>query len=167
MNNKGQIPNISNLHAERNLRNHNKLEIFKMVLNKCIEKITYTNRFTDHAFIFFEVPKILVGFPGYSMNSCILFIKEQLTVVGYKVAFVEPFYLYIDWASPIATNTCNTNTFVNFTQNTRLQNETEELLKKFPGTQKVVFEYASNTKKSKKKIKKIYVVHFILIYFLI
>lgn len=133
------IPNISDLHAEKNKKNKIKSDVFDVVLNKCNEKIKYTNSFTNHTYIFFEVPKILMGFPSYSMNSCIIFLKNKLTSSGYKVLFVEPFYLYIDWSSPVEPQRGPISNKVKL--------ETEKLLKKFPGTSKVVYEYADYKKK--------------------
>ena len=75
------IPSISSLHDEKNSKNKSKLDIFKIVLNKCIEKIIYTNRHTEQTFVIFEVPKILIGYPSYNMESCILYIIKIITTI--------------------------------------------------------------------------------------
>jgi tRNA (guanine-N1)-methyltransferase len=55
------IPSISSLHNEKQMKVTSSNDIYKTVLNKCIEKIVYTNRHTDKSFIIFEVPKILTS----------------------------------------------------------------------------------------------------------
>jgi hypothetical protein len=94
-----EIPSISSLHAEKNIKENSKKDIFTIVLNKCIEKIVFTNRHTDKTFVIFEVPKILIGYPNYDMKSCIFFLLTKLEKHGYYMELIEPFYLYIDWGS--------------------------------------------------------------------
>lgn len=99
MNQDIKIPSISSLHQEKSIKETSKIDIFNIVLNKCIEKIIFTNKNTDKTFIIFEIPKILIGYPNYDMKNCILFIIKKLSERGYLIEFIEPFYLYIDWGS--------------------------------------------------------------------
>jgi hypothetical protein len=143
--NKGpMIPNVNNLHQERSVKEKARNDVFTLVLNKCIEKILYTNKNTDKTFIFFEVPKILIGFPFYDMKSCIIFIMQKLIKENYKVNFIEPFYLYIDWGSSIKKTDYISD---------KVKLQTKELLKKFPNTSSVVFEYVDTPGSSKDKKK--------------
>jgi hypothetical protein len=93
-----KIPSIQSLHEEKYIKENSKEQIFGIVLNKCTEKIIYTNRHTDKTFIIFEIPKLLIGYPSYDMKSCILFMINKLSSKGYLVEFIEPFYLYVDWS---------------------------------------------------------------------
>jgi hypothetical protein len=159
MNNK--IPSITNLHNEKNNKHKSKTDIFNIVLTKCVEKIIYTNRFTDHTYIFFEVPKMLIGVPGYDMKSCIVFLMSELVKENYKVLFVEPFYIYIDWG----TNTENYHSaknnlddiqkYIQTSNPEKLKVQTQKLLEKFPNTSKIVFEYQDNKNTNKHTSKKI------------
>ena len=54
-----KIPSINSLHKEKSVKEEGKFEIFNIVLNKCIEKIVYSNRHTDKTYVIFEVPKII------------------------------------------------------------------------------------------------------------
>jgi hypothetical protein len=140
MNNKNienNIPSITSLHQERVVKQNSKIDIFNIVLNKCIEKIVYTNRHTDKTFIIFEVPKILIGYPGYDMKSCILFLINRLSGSSYLVEFIEPFYLYIDWGSQ---KQIKPSKKVNSNYD-KLQSQTKALLHKFPNTSKVEYVY--------------------------
>lgn len=148
-----QIPNINNLHIEKNTKERAKNEVFTLVLNKCVEKIIFTNKNTDKTFIFFEVPKILIGFPFYDMKSCIIFIINKLLKEGYKVNFLEPFYLYIDWGSNSTLDSLPP------LLDDKIKEKTKELLKKYPNASKIVFEYEQSsikkpTSKNNKKNKK-------------
>jgi hypothetical protein len=146
-----KIPNINNLHQERSIKEKAKNDVFELVLSKCIQKIIYTNKNTDKTFIFFEVPKILIGFPFYDMKSCIIFIMDKLMKEGYKVNFLEPFYLYIDWGSSVKKKS---EFYSNLPEAAnRMKEKTKELLKQYPNTSKIVFEYAEESSSSKKNIK--------------
>jgi len=94
------IPTIESLHKEKSAKENSKNEIYILVLNKCIEKIIYTNKHTDKTFIIFEVPQVMIGYPTYDMKSCILYLINKLSKNGYLIEFIDPFYLYIDWATP-------------------------------------------------------------------
>lgn len=129
-----RIPNINNLHNEKNVKEKIKTEAYILVLNKCIEKIVYTNKHTDQTYIFFDVPRFLIDYPFYDMNSCVMFIMNKLVPNNYTVSFIAPFYLYIDWSTEITLKIPD-----------KLRLQTKELLKKYPDTTKVVYEYTDAT----------------------
>lgn len=135
------IPSITSLHEEKNKKILNTNDIYTTVLNKCIEKILYTNKHTDKTFVIFEVPKILIGHSNYNMKSCIHFIINNIISHGYLVQFIEPFYIYIDWGS-------NNNTINSVTN--KFENTTKQLLKKYPNVNQIEYIYEDNNKKYKK-----------------
>lgn len=152
------IPTIDSLQKEKTIKQNSKLDIFNIVLNKCIEKIVYTNRHTDKTFVIFEVPKILIGYPMYDMRSCILFLINRLSQRGYLIEFIDPFYLYIDWGCK-NTNIQNTNLLSSCKNNIKLEKQTKYILERFPNTSKIEFVYednyrTSNSKKNNKKSNK-------------
>jgi hypothetical protein len=152
MNNKNRkIPNISNLHAEKLVKEQARNEIFTIVLNKCIDQILETNARTEHTFIYFEVPNIIIGFPGYDRLACVHFLINELTKENYKVEFIEPFYLYIDWSKGSKPKTIDNLMIQNIipTSNPdKLREQTKEILKKYPNASKIVFEYDDARKDS-------------------
>lgn len=167
------IPSISSLHNEKKVKVTNSNDIYKSVLNKCIEKIIYTNRHTDKTFVIFEVPKILIGQTSYDMKSCIHYIINNITLHGYHVQFIEPFYIYIDWGSKCMSNETiyRTNEIsyrtneISYGKNdngSNIESKTKEILKHFPGINKVEYIYEdvylkqktnSDQKKDKKERK--------------
>jgi hypothetical protein len=155
-----EIPNIQTLHKEKEIKENSKITIFTLVLNKCIQKIIYANKHTDQTFIIFEVPNILIGFPNYDYKSCIIFLMKELSKKQYKVDYMSPWFLRIDWGSPVKSkntniykNLDNIQDYIKVNNPDKLKQQTKSLLKNYPNTNKIVFEYASssNSKKNKKK----------------
>lgn len=152
MNNKDTgIPTIDSLHKEKSSKEKSKYDILNIVLNKCIEKIIYTNRHTNKTYVIFEVPQILIGHPMYEMNSCIIFLMQQFIKKGYIVEFIEPFYLYIDLGN--RTDNRGSSTSNHITHQNTLRHQTQQLLKQFPNRQiEIIFEdQLKDQKKGKKK----------------
>lgn len=126
------IPSIDNLHKEKKVKELSKIKIFDNVLIRCVEKIIYTNRYTDQTYVIFEVPQIMIGYPNYDYKICILYLISELSKKRYRVSFLEPFYIYIDWGSVSKENNKETD---------KLKKQTKELLKKFPNASKVEYVY--------------------------
>ena len=146
-----KIPSITKLHEERDEKVKSKNGIFKIILNKCVEKIVYTNRYTDKTFIIFEVPKVLIGYPSYDMNSCMSYMISRLSNSGYIVEFIEPFYLYIDWGSKSKYNTSSSSSSRH--HNSLRSTDTTAILEKFPNASKIEFVY-EDSYRGKRKNKK-------------
>ena len=145
------IPNISKLQNVKDSKKKAKIDAYNIVLNKCIEKIIYTNIHADQCFIFFDIPQFLNDFPFYDMKDCIIYIITQLQPKNYKVKFIEPFYLYIDWsAEDISHKKVKTNV-IKTLHPEKLKKQTTELLKKYPGTSQIIFEYEKPKPKNKNK----------------
>lgn len=136
------IPNINNLHIEKQMKDNIKNEMFNIVLRKCIQEINYTNKCTDKTYIIFETPNIIIGFHNYNPISCIHYLIYKFTKKGYLVQFMEPNKLYIDWG---------TKTKAFDTSDNKLKKQTNELLKKYPTASKVVYVYEDQEKKKKKR----------------
>lgn len=143
------IPSINNLNKEKTTKTKSKLDIFRIVLNKCVEKIVYANRHTDKTFVIFEVPSILIGYPMYDMQACILYLKQQFSKHGYLIEYIEPYYLYIDWGGRSTPQNVKSSSNVN----EKLKQQTKDLLKQFPGTSKVEYVYEQCSDNTKKKNK--------------
>jgi hypothetical protein len=147
------LPSITSLHEEKTLKESSKNDIFKIVLNKIIQKIIYTNRHTEQTYIIFEIPQILIGYPQYDMKSCLLFIMNKLNENGYLVDFVDPFYLYIDWGSTCKTKQMNIKSNISSKHKDKLQSQTRKLLERFPEIEFIYEDQVAKrrVKKNKKK----------------
>jgi len=147
------LPSITSLHEAKTLKESSKNDIFKIVLNKIIQKIIYTNRHTEQTYIIFEIPQILIGYPQYDMKSCLLFIMNKLNENGYLVDFVDPFYLYIDWGSTCKTKQMNIKSNISSKHKDKLQSQTRKLLERFPEIEFIYEDQVAKrrVKKNKKK----------------
>ena len=157
-NNTNSIPTINSLHQEKSKKEQSKSDIFNIVLNKCIEKIVYTNRHTDKTFVIFEVPKILIGYPMYDMKSCLLFLIGKLSASGYLVEFIDPFYLYIDWGCPQQSkhkinSSGSRYGMIPGQYPEKLRQRAKTILQQFPDTSKVEFVYEDTLPRTEKKRK--------------
>lgn len=132
------LPKIENLQREQSKKITNKNKIFRIVLKICANKIEYTNKNTNHTFILFEIPQIIIGHPEYNINDCAKYLIQALIESKYIVEFIQPNYLYIDWGN---VNKKVENKNYAHTANSELKKETKKLLKKFPSTTKVEFIY--------------------------
>lgn len=152
-----EIPSILSLHKEKSSQENSKNDIYSIVLNKCIDKIKYTNKHTDQTYIVFDVPNILIGYPSYNFKSCILFLISQLSKHGYIIEFIQPNQLYIDWGQK-NNIVYNGNSNQEVSSSTKLKSQTKTLLEKFPHASKIEYIFEDNTipeyKYSKKLFKK-------------
>ncbi len=101
------IPSASSLQHIKTSRDQKKIETYNIVLTNCIQKILNTSKNTEQTYLIFEVPQILIGYPTYDKKSCIIFIIENLVNNGYKIDFIEPCYLFIDWGVSKPKNKTN------------------------------------------------------------
>ena len=54
-------------------------EIFKNILEKCHNKIKHTaNTHIGQQYVYFTVPRILVGYPIFDREKCSLYIVKKL-----------------------------------------------------------------------------------------
>jgi len=140
------IPDINNLHMEKKIKDNIKNEMFNIVLRKCSQDINYTNKCTDKTYIIFEAPNIIIGFHNYNPISCVHYLIYQFTKKGYLVEFMEPNKLYIDWGTKTSNIVQD-----NVQDNGKLKKQTNELLRKYPTANKVVYVYEDQEKKKKRK----------------
>jgi hypothetical protein len=153
------IPKISDLQREKFIKENEKLKIFNLVLQNCIEKISYTNTKTDQTFVYFEVPNIITGSFDYEKMGCVIFLMEQFVKQNYYVEFIQPGYIYIDWsvkASKKVDDLCIED-IIHTCNPKKLKQQTKELLKKYPHVGKIQYIYEDtayenkNQRKNKKK----------------
>ncbi len=124
------IPSIESLHKEKQMKNEHKDKIFDIVLSKCIAQIKDINLKTSYTYTYFEVPNIIIGSPYYDKMGCVKYLMNKLFHKNFRVEFIEPFYLYIDWG-----------TFKNTTNSLdNLEKKAKELLKKYPEVSDISFQ---------------------------
>lgn len=120
-----EIPDATSLRRSNTVGSDNN-KMYKIVLERCVEHIIYTNKTSDRTWTIFTVPMFLLGMVLYSMPACILYIMEELSRKNYIVKLIEPNYIHIDWGKRI-----------NFNKNSEY---IKKILEKNPGT-KIEFVY--------------------------
>ena len=93
-----KIPDIDSLNKDLDKRIEKDYKIFNNVLQDCCTKIKEAN-YINKSFLYYDIP-MFINFgitKTYSLESCIVFVKNKLTNKGYKVVFIYPNTLYIDW----------------------------------------------------------------------
>ena len=88
--------NVHKLNNVRDKREINKLEIYKLVLEKCYHKI---NTFSDkgYSYCFYIVPEYIFGIPRYDTLQCANFLIKILKDEGFIVSYTYPNLIFIVW----------------------------------------------------------------------
>ena len=97
------IPDATSL-RQTNTAFDNNTRIYKVVLDRCVQQILYTNSTSNKTYTIFTVPEFLLGVVLYSKSACILYIMEELSRKNYIVKLIEPSYIHIDWGKRINFN---------------------------------------------------------------
>lgn len=87
---------VNDIKQTINRKKERKYESFEKILDMCFNKIErYAH--IDKLFCLFEVPDFVLGKPLFDINECILFLMSQLQKNGFKVTYMFPRLLRIDW----------------------------------------------------------------------
>ena len=88
--------NIHKLNNVRDKREIHKLQIYKLVLEKCYNKI---NTFSDkgYSYCFYIVPEYIFGVPRYDTLQCSNFLLKILKKEGFIVNYTYPNLIFIIW----------------------------------------------------------------------
>jgi len=88
---------IQELRRESDRRKEKRIAIFNEILKSCHSKIIRTSKEEKEKCIY-QVPEMKLGLPVYNLNSCIAYIILNLKKNGFKVQFIQPNSLIIDWS---------------------------------------------------------------------
>ena len=102
--------NIHNLHKEILEREGKKNKIYEQVYLKAINKIKYTNKYSDSCYCLFQCPNVIYGSPLYDINACIMYIMKKLMDNYFTVQYAEPNLIFISWQN-IPRKQVNKNPF--------------------------------------------------------
>lgn len=90
--------NINSLNNVRDQKQINKIAIYKKVLEKCHHRIVTISQQGGSQCIYI-IPEFMYGIPRYDIYSCSEYIISKLKKNGFRVAYVHPNFLYIDWSN--------------------------------------------------------------------
>lgn len=120
------VPDATSLGQRHRITNGH---LYKVVLDRCVNQIVHASKTTDKSYTIFTVPSFLIGVTLYKVPDCILYIIQHLSSKNYKVSYIEPCYIHIDWGKRIQ-----------FDKNSEY---IKEIIKKNPGT-RIEFVYETD-----------------------
>ena len=86
---------IYELNKNRDLRFQRRIEVYKVFLKRCIQKIKSLS--SDREFCTYQVPLLAAGVPLFDRHKCIYYIYHKLINTGFKVYYMENLSLFIYW----------------------------------------------------------------------
>jgi hypothetical protein len=95
--------NIDDLYEKKRIKDLQKLELFKKILNRIHIKIKITSKTSHDKFCWFVIPEIIIGVPRYDQSTCIAYVMDNLSQNGFQVRYFHPNTILISWSNWIPT----------------------------------------------------------------
>lgn len=90
--------NIDELYEEKQKKDINRTNIYNKLLSKIHSKIKISSRInSNNEFCHYIMPEVLVGYPNYNFQECLLYIIYCLEQDGFITKYVHPNLLLISW----------------------------------------------------------------------
>jgi archaellum component FlaF (FlaF/FlaG flagellin family) len=88
--------NVNKLKKNAEERKKFKKKCFKKILDMCLTKIEIVSQ-TDTTSTWFEIPIFILGSPSFEIEDCANYITNKLKKNGFKVFFLKPNFLFVNW----------------------------------------------------------------------
>lgn len=90
--------NIDELYETRKKNNLTRLDIYGKLLVKIHNKIKTASRLRNSEnFCTYIMPEVLIGYPNYNLEECLIFIIDKLQIDGFLTRYIHPNLLMISW----------------------------------------------------------------------
>tara|TARA_B110000467_G_C18304626_1_gene473767 strand:+ start:1277 stop:1807 length:531 start_codon:yes stop_codon:yes gene_type:complete len=90
--------NIDELYERKKEVDTNRLKLYNRLLTKIHHKIKVSSRQRfDNEFCYFIMPEILIGFPNYNFEECLMYVTSNLQDDGFLTKYVHPNLIMISW----------------------------------------------------------------------
>ena len=90
--------NIDELYESKKKNNLTRLDIYNKLLIKVHNRIKTASRLKNSEnFCTFIMPEVLIGYPNYNLEECLLFIIDKLQIDGFLTRYIHPNLLMISW----------------------------------------------------------------------
>ena len=90
--------NIDELYESKKKNNLTRLDIYNKLLIKVHNRIKTASRIKNNEnFCTFLMPEVLIGYPNYNLEECLLFIIDKLQIDGFLTRYIHPNLLMISW----------------------------------------------------------------------
>ena len=90
--------NIDELYERKKEVDTNRVILYNRLLTKIHHKIKISSRQRcDNEFCYFIMPEILIGFPNYNFEECLMYVISNLQDDGFLTKYVHPNLILISW----------------------------------------------------------------------
>uniref|UniRef100_A0A6C0EVR1 Uncharacterized protein n=1 Tax=viral metagenome TaxID=1070528 RepID=A0A6C0EVR1_9ZZZZ len=90
--------NIDDLYESKKKNNLTRLDIYNKLLIKIHAKIKMASRLRNNDnFCSYIMPEVLIGYPNYNFEECLVFIIDKLQNDGFLTRYIHPNLLLISW----------------------------------------------------------------------
>ena len=90
--------NIDDLYETKKKNNLTRLDIYNKLLVKVHNRIKTASRIKGNEnFCTYVMPEVLIGYPNYNLEECLVFIIDKLQIDGFLTRYVHPNLLMISW----------------------------------------------------------------------
>lgn len=90
--------NIDELYEKKKETDINRVNIYNKLLLKIHNKIKLSSRQrVDNEFCYFIMPEILIGYPNYNFQECLIYVLSCLEDDGFLTKYVHPNLILISW----------------------------------------------------------------------
>jgi hypothetical protein len=75
-----------------------RVNMYNKLLFKIHNKIKMSSKQrTNNQFCYFVMPEVLIGYPNYDFNECLIYIINSLETDGFLIKYIHPNLLLISW----------------------------------------------------------------------
>ena len=90
--------NIDELYETKKKNNLTRLDIYNKLLIKVHNRIKTASRLKNNEnFCTYIMPEVLIGYPNYNLDECLVYIIDKLQIDGFLTRYVHPNLLMISW----------------------------------------------------------------------
>ena len=90
--------NIDELYETKKKNNLTRVDIYNKLLIKIHNRIKLSSRIkTNENFCTYIMPEVLIGYPNYNVEECLVFIIDKLQTDGFLTRYIHPNLLMISW----------------------------------------------------------------------
>ena len=90
--------NIDELYETKKKNNLTRLDIYNKLLIKVHNRIKTASRLKNNEnFCTYIMPEVLIGYPNYNLEECLVYIIDKLQIDGFLTRYVHPNLLMISW----------------------------------------------------------------------
>lgn len=90
--------NIDELYETKQRIDQSRVQLYNKLLVRIHNKIKMTaKQRINNQFCYFVMPEILIGYPNYDFNECLLYVMAILEKDGFLIKYIHPNLLLISW----------------------------------------------------------------------